>query len=544
MRLLAFARHPRLDLDEAMLALDVTGRSLGGLTHPLGFEQASPILFLWIARIGIGLGGVTERTLRVLPFVAGLALVPCVWYAARRLLRSGGSAMVAAAVAAVCPIGMFYANFFKPYAVNAAVTALLVWLVIRVIDAPASRPAWWSFGITAALATFLSAPSVFVTAAALAAITMSPAGGDRAGRRRTSLVAVAWVACAAVNFLALQRSAIGNAYMQHYWDGAFLLPPLGHIAEVLRARIGWAMQETFLGDRVPYSAGVRILLVAVGVTGVVALRKQRGAWCVLLLLGPLLLAAVSSALRLYPLSERTLLFAAPLVIVATVAGLDALAGRAAVRSQRVRPFAFAALSVLLLLPATIDAALRLRGLLRADSFRAAIADIVQQTSQGAPVYVFSRNVPIWAFYTTDWNHPDTTRIRLLADAAASTGPNSGNTPGRGHPVEDEGRDLVVRSGRRVELIGVPTGMQARFADVSQQAPDPGWATNEADRIRAAAAPGIWLFFTYCHNRCDRTLADTLADTLAASGGHFVYERITRDARLYEYFRDPAASAAH
>ena len=280
--------------------------------------------------------------------------------------------------------------------------------------------------------------------------------------------------------------------------------------------------------------------VAVGVTGLVTLRKQRGAWCVVLLLGPVLLAAVASTLRLYPLSERTLLFAAPFVIVATVAGLDALAGRAAVRAPRLQPFAFAALSVLLLLPATIDGALQLHGLLRPDSFRAAIADIAQQTSQGAPVYVFSRDVPVWTFYTTDWNHPDTARIRMLTDAVASTGPNSGNAPGRGHPVENEGRDLVVRSGPRVELIGVPTGMQARFADVSQQAPDPGWATNEADRIRDAAAPGIWLFFTYCHNRCDWTLADTLA----ASGGRFVYERITRDARLYEYFRDPATSATH
>jgi hypothetical protein len=129
---------------------------------------------------------------------------------------------------------------------------------------------------------------------------------------------------------------------------------------------------------------------------------------------------------------------------------------------------------------------------------------------------------------------------MLTDAAARTGPNSGNMPGRGHPVENEGRDLVVRSGGRVELVGIPTGMEARFADVSQQAPDPGWATNEAVRIRAAAEPGLWLFFTYCHNRCDRTLADTLT----ASGGRFVYERITRGARLYEYFRDPAAGTAH
>src|ERR1700722_14243028 len=115
--LLAFARHARLELDEAMLALDLTGRSFAGLAHPLGFEQAAPILFLWISRTGVSICGVSERTLRALPFVAGLALIPCVWSAARRLLRSSDTATLAAALAAVWPIAMSYAHFFKPYAV-------------------------------------------------------------------------------------------------------------------------------------------------------------------------------------------------------------------------------------------------------------------------------------------------------------------------------------------------------------------------------------------------------------------------------------------
>jgi hypothetical protein len=538
-RILAFAQHRRLELDEAMLALNLTGRSLGGLLHPLSFEQAAPILFLWVSRLDIVLWGVTEQALRALPFVAGLAFVPALWYAARRLLRSADAATVAAAAAAVCPVAMLYADFVKPYAVDAVVTALLLWLVMRVIDSPASRRDWWSLGIAASLTPFLSAPSVFVTAAALAAIAISPVGRDAGARRHLTLVAIAWVVCSAADFVALQRSTVENGYMQHYWAGTFLQPPLEHIAQLVRARIGWGAQELFLGNLVPYAAAIRILFVLAGLAGLVILGRLRGLWTDVLLAGPFLLAAAASAFRLYPLSERTLLFGAPLILIATVAGVEAVAGLTTRRSPHFRPIAFAVLSALLLLPATFDSALRLRGLLRPDSFRAAIAGIVRLTSEGAPVYVFSRDVPIWTFYTTDWTHPDTARVRLLGEAAASTGPNSGNTPGRGHPVESEGRDLVVRSGRRVELIGVPTGMQARSTDVSQQAPDPGWATNEADRIRVAAAPGIWLFFTYCHNLCDRMLTDTLA----ASGGRIVYERFSRGARLYEYLRDSPAAVA-
>lgn len=529
-RLVTFWYHRRLDLDEAMLALSLTSRTFAGLLRPLAFEQTAPLLFLWVSRASVALWGVNERALRALPFIAGVVLIPLVWYAARRLLSTLDGAALAAASAAVCPIAMAYADFLKPYAVDAAVAALLIGLTLRVVGSPAGRAAWWALGAACSLGLFLSAPSVFVTAAAIAAIAMSPVGRSIEGRRPLAILATTWVVCVTINFFALQRSTVQNAYMHRYWEGAFFRLPLSHMTELARGRIGWTMQEVFLGEGVPYPAIVRVVLVLAALGGLIAIGRRRGRWAVVLLAGPVFATVIASALRIYPLSERTLLFLAPVVVLTVAAGLETVAFTP--QSPRVAAALFTVLGALLLTPPTIDSVIRLRDMVQPDTFRAAVAGLLQRARPDDPIYVFSRDVPTWTFYTTDWANPDTTRVRLLSEIAANAGPNSGNVPGRGHPVENEGRDLVVQAGRRTELIGSPTGMQARFADVSQPAPDPGWATNEAIRIRAAANPDIWLFFTYCHNMCD----STLIDTLTAGGGRIAYEHNVRGARIYEYVR--------
>ena len=180
----------------------------------------------------------------------------------------------------------------------------------------------------------------------------------------------------------------------------------------------------------------------------------------------------------------------------------------------------------------MDAVRRTGLTLQADDFNVARADFLNRISSQAPVYVFSRDVPVWTWYTTDWAHPDTARARHLIEAASTTGPNSGNATSRGRAVSNEGADLSVVNGRR-ELIGIPTGIEARAAgSPEREAPDPGWATNEATRIRAAATPDVWLFFTHCHNDCDAILIDTLL----ASGGTLKYRHIGPAARIYEFQR--------
>src|SRR4026208_361868 len=74
LRVIEFARDRPLWLDEAMLSLNIASRSWAQLARPRAYDQSAPVAYLWLERLAVNVGGVNELTLRVLPFVAGLAL--------------------------------------------------------------------------------------------------------------------------------------------------------------------------------------------------------------------------------------------------------------------------------------------------------------------------------------------------------------------------------------------------------------------------------------------------------------------------------------
>jgi antitoxin (DNA-binding transcriptional repressor) of toxin-antitoxin stability system len=129
------------------------------------------------------------------------------------------------------------------------------------------------------------------------------------------------------------------------------------------------------------------------------------------------------------LSERTLLFLSPIILLAVAAGLAVVATGA---PPRLRAAAFTAGAMLLLFPAVRDTTARWARPVaeQSQALRSITAGVWRRVVAGEPVYVFSRDVPIWVFYTTDWRHPDTARVAELIALASSTGPNSGNAPPR------------------------------------------------------------------------------------------------------------------
>jgi len=526
-RLAYFFANRTLTLDEAMLALNIGLRDWRGLAQPLALEQTAPILFLWGARLVVRAAGMSEIALRAIPCVAGLALAPVVWVAAR-WLQLGRGALLAAALAALAPLDITYATTFKQYSVDALVCAVLLCLALFVCRMPDQGAGWWAWLIASAVSPLLSAPSVFVTAAALAAAWFAPGVRSTEGARaRVAVVTVTWVAVSGINWWFLQRATLATPYLRHYWSGAFLTPPPRAMLSLLHDRAGWAMQEWFTGDTVTYPGAWRVSLLLLSLAGVVALWRRHGAWAAGLIAGPTIVVCVAASARVYPLSERTLLFLAPCGIVALVAGLESAVDLAPFAR---RAPAFAAAALILIWPDARDAGSRWTTSPTWALLRASAADLASRAAEGEPVYVFSRDVPIWAFYTTNWSDPDTARVKALLALAASTGPNSGNAPPRARPATGEGVDLVYRVGARTELIGIPTGIEALAGEGARPAPDAGWATNETARIRAVANPAASIFFTYCHNACDTILVDTLL----AAGGRIVDRRTTRGVSVYQY----------
>ncbi|HEU5041318.1 MAG TPA: glycosyltransferase family 39 protein, partial [Gemmatimonadales bacterium] len=85
--------------------------------HQNAFE---PPLYFWLVHLVTGVAGWSEAALRGLSAVAGAAAVPLLWYLVRELDGSVLAADLAAGLAAVNPLLLWYAQEARPYALVSA----------------------------------------------------------------------------------------------------------------------------------------------------------------------------------------------------------------------------------------------------------------------------------------------------------------------------------------------------------------------------------------------------------------------------------------
>ena len=151
-----------------------------------------------------------------------------------------------------------------------------------------------------------------------------------------------------------------------------------------------------------------------------------------------------------------------------------------------------------------------------EEMRPLVAGLTLRAEPAEPVYVFHRCIPAWAFYTTDWAHPDTARSRWISAVAGPGGLAHENGATRGPRARGEGAELRRVYRGRTELLGVASGISGRqWLGYEPAVPDAGWSANEADRIRGAAAPGIWLVLVNADNRSE---GDSLLAAVGRAGG--------------------------
>jgi hypothetical protein len=312
LRVVEFMRDRPLWLDEAMLALNIASRSFGQLARPLDYDQSAPVAYLWAERIAVSLGGVSERSLRVLPFVAGLALVPLVWLLARRLAGATTGALATVLTALSLSLVTFSAEA-KQYGVDPLVTAVIVWLATRVADAPSDRGAWAQLVAGGVGGLLLSQPAIFALGGAACALTFEQSVRRNAAARRYAVfAAIAWCVIFGVLYLGLYGATAHSAYMRSFWEGTFLDPRAPDI--ILRIRL-FAIAAFSAPTLTVQTASLEWVMALSWGVGVWSLWRRRR-FAAVIAATPLALAAVACAVGRYAAMDRLLLFAAPLTMIA------------------------------------------------------------------------------------------------------------------------------------------------------------------------------------------------------------------------------------
>jgi|KBSSwiStaDraftv2_1062776.scaffolds.fasta_scaffold14718_2 dolichyl-phosphate-mannose-protein mannosyltransferase len=484
LRLLEFSGGRPLWVDEAMLALGIGGRSAAGLLAPLPYDQTAPPLFLLAVKAVTAVGGMGEYSLRLVPLLAGLLLPWVVWRMARAL-AGPDAGLVAAALAAVSVLFIHHSGELKPYGLDAVVCAGLMLLAASVRAAPERPAAWWALASAGVLGLLLSTPAPFVQAGAIAALAAdarvrkSPGAG-----KRIVLMAVAWGTCTALIYFLLNHSAATSQYMLSFWRGTFLDLSAADFPHRLQLAL-----YAILAPLPESPEGIRLRWVAlIGAIEILLLIRRSGIATAIQVGVPFVAVAVASAIGKYPIANRVLLFLAPCTfVIVAVLIVEVL------RAARLRAPHAAGVGVLLVAVWGAPGVVRnVRTPMVFTEGRESARRILMAPAD-EPVYVLTAGVPAWAYYSTDWRHPDTTRLRFFEALSVASGPAVRNAlvpQSAGFATSA----LEYRGSGRLELIGGRSGLAFRQPEIfDRPGPDPSWAGKEVDRIGATGRPYVWIY---------------------------------------------------
>jgi hypothetical protein len=379
--------------DEAMLAMNLVWFDYGQLMQRLENCQIAPLLFLWGERAAWCWLGPGEWSLRLLPFLAGVASLALYWRLTGLVLGPPGRLFAVGFLAvAIWPVSM--SALLKPYSFDLLMALVLLLPAVQWLRAPGQTRWWIALVVLTPIALLGSYPAAFVAGGvslALARRAWGQGWRTRCWFAAYNLALLAGFALAVhvgTNQLGSPAGAVSTRVgMTTYWADTF--PPSRPLAF-----LGWFVLRT-TGQMAAYPLGANnggstltVLLCLLGA----ACWARRGRWAyVVLFIAPVLLNLVAAALHRYPYGTagRLSQHLGPGICILAGLGLAALIDRVGRRPGRHLAWAAAA--------AGLFALVGLGGLVRDLVYpyrdpgcawmRAAMDEMREQVTGGAPVVV-------------------------------------------------------------------------------------------------------------------------------------------------------------
>ena len=329
LRLIVYARNHNFCMDEGFLWGSITNMPAFEFSRELSQDQLAPFGFLIVERLFINLFGANNYVARFVPLLCGLGALALFLPLALKVAPRR-AALVGLMLFAFSDDQIFYSNEMKQYSLELAIAMGLGLATLSAIE----RPFSWRIAVPLALlaiaSPWFSFSAVFIVASCGLALVLTSI------TRRQWRAAAFWCAIGVawgVSFAAAYQASLAllstKTTMYVFWKFAFLplwpFPP-----SILRSyeTIG-ILLEVFanpLNMVHPLWIGVFLPLVTL-FAGVYSLaRRSWPGWIVLVV--PILLAMLASALNRYPFHGRLILELVPAFFLLMALGVESFAAKA------------------------------------------------------------------------------------------------------------------------------------------------------------------------------------------------------------------------
>jgi hypothetical protein len=316
-------------MDEASLWGNLAHKPIFEFSEPLQGDQLAPLGFLIVQRALMSVLGVSKYAARLLPLACGLGSIFLFARLARRILAPR-PALVALALFCFSDDLIYYASELKPYSLDLAIGLAVSLATLDAVGKPVSGRTAALLALLAIAAPWFSFASAFVVAGCGATLFLTTL---LAARPRDAAVwsgiGVAWLASFYLSYRASAALLSPYTTMYVFWDFAFLpVWPLPMDASRLAAAAGILLEifVTPLNLVAPYWPWVGVILpIILLFVGEWSLARRSWPVCAVLV-APIALAVVASALKRYPLHGRLILELVPAFFILIAEGTEILHG--------------------------------------------------------------------------------------------------------------------------------------------------------------------------------------------------------------------------
>lgn len=341
---------PRLDnfarslwAAEAWVANSVLAKSLHGMFYYDDWLQTTPPLFLLLVRASVNLFGLSDYSLRAIPFLFGVAGLVLIAILAWRMFQPP-FAVFCICLVALSPPAILYAKELKQYSADLFATSLLLlalWEYLQESD----RRHFFYLLLAVALMLPLSYTAVTLVPLALWIIAISRTEqqiqiAKQSRLLRAGALSLLAAVIAGINYFVFIKPN-SSPLLKDFWDNGF--PHLSSLRNLVRfyteniapmllyfyfpaqSSTKDGLKSLVLSLPIAVLFALGIVAIALGMVLIIALRKDhRHRVATLFFVLPFLTLVALNMAHMYPVGSRRLtLFMLPCVVIATTAGLEA-----------------------------------------------------------------------------------------------------------------------------------------------------------------------------------------------------------------------------
>lgn len=320
--------------DEIYLSTGIEHYTLSQLfTSQLDFQQKAPIGYLVIVKLITMLLGGKEMELRLFPMLCGIASLFCFVSVAKHFLKPAG-VLVALALVAFAPTLVYHAVEAKQYAVEFLATIIILQLYVKYYNRTDTRSllAW---GLWGAVIVWFSYSSVFILAGVAATVGLRAIIHKHWSRLGLLMFPfILWFGSFAVNYMIFTQKDAHTGWLVFFFVSHHAFMPLSG------SMPAWLLRQIFAFFNYPlglswftvynnpsriYQALLRMTVVPIffSVLGTIYLLRTNRKLLFLIVI-TFAIVLVASAIKLYPFTERLILFLSPLAILLIAAGCESI----------------------------------------------------------------------------------------------------------------------------------------------------------------------------------------------------------------------------